>query len=60
MLHIGYDAKENKVCNMYKAGIIDPTLVTIHALNNASSIAGTFLTTECVIVHKPLDMPPQI
>lgn len=55
---IGFDAKSNEACDMYNRGIIDPTLVPIHALKNAASIAGTFLTTECVIVHKPLDEPP--
>ncbi|MDH3004280.1 MAG: chaperonin GroEL [Candidatus Shikimatogenerans sp. JK-2022] len=45
----GYDAKEGKYKNMLKAGIIDPTKVTRVALENSASVAGMFLTTECVI-----------
>ena len=41
--------------NMKKAGIIDPQKVTKNALLNASSIAGTILLTECVVVDKPED-----
>lgn len=47
----GYDAREGVfVKDMIKSGIIDPSLVTICALQNASSIAGLILTTECVII----------
>ncbi|WGH27564.1 MAG: chaperonin GroEL [Candidatus Shikimatogenerans bostrichidophilus] len=45
----GYDAKEGKYKNMLSAGIIDPTKVTRVALENAASVAGMILTTECVI-----------
>ena len=45
----GYDARNNKVVNMIDAGIIDPTKVTRTALELACSVAGTLLTTECVI-----------
>lgn len=48
--NFGYDAKTNKYCNMLESGIIDPTLVTRSALQNAGSIASTMLTTECLIV----------
>ncbi len=48
---------------MFAAGIIDPTKVTRLALENASSIAGLLLTTECVVADEPEDekaaaMPP--
>ena len=44
----GFDAREEKYCDMIKAGIIDPTLVTRTAVQNAASIAGLLLTTEAV------------
>ncbi|WGH27051.1 MAG: chaperonin GroEL [Candidatus Shikimatogenerans bostrichidophilus] len=47
----GYDAKNGKYTKMLSAGIIDPTKVTRVALENASSVAGMFLTTECVITE---------
>jgi len=43
---------------MIAAGIIDPTKVTRLALENAASIAGLLLTTECVIADKPANEPP--
>ncbi len=49
----GYDLKSQKVVNMKDAGIIDPTKVTRTALQNAASVAGTLLLTECVIVKSP-------
>ena len=49
----GFDAREEKYCDMIKAGIIDPTLVTRTAVQNAASIAGLLLTTEAVISDKP-------
>jgi chaperonin GroEL len=49
----GYNAREDKYENMLVAGIIDPTKVTRLALENAASIAGLLLTTECVIADKP-------
>ena len=45
----GYDARNNKVVDMIDAGIIDPTKVTRTALELACSVAGTLLTTECVV-----------
>jgi len=45
----GYNARDNKYVNMFEAGIIDPTKVTRVAIENASSIAGLLLTTECVL-----------
>ncbi len=53
----GYNAREDKYENMIAAGIIDPTKVTRLALENAASIAGLLLTTECVIADKPEDEP---
>jgi chaperonin GroEL len=47
----GYNIKTEKVVNMKKEGIIDPTKVTRIALENAASVAGTVLLTECVIVE---------
>lgn len=49
----GYNAKTDEYVNMYTAGIIDPTKVTRVALENAASVAGMFLTTECVLVNLP-------
>jgi chaperonin GroEL len=49
----GYNAREDKYDNLKKIGVIDPTKVTRVALENASSVAGMLLTTECVIVDKP-------
>ena len=49
----GFDAREEKYVDMLKSGIIDPTLVTRTAVQNASSIAGLLLTTEAVITDKP-------
>ena len=45
----GYDARNNKVVDMIESGIIDPTKVTRTALELACSVAGTLLTTECVV-----------
>ncbi|MBT5077981.1 MAG: chaperonin GroEL [Candidatus Marinimicrobia bacterium] len=49
----GFDARTEQYVNMVKAGIIDPTLVTRTAVQNAASIAGLLLTTEAVISDKP-------
>ena len=49
----GYNAQTNKYENLLKAGVIDPTKVTRIALENAASIAGILLTTECVVAEKP-------
>ena len=53
----GYNARDNKYVNMFSAGIIDPTKVARVALENAASVASMFLTTECVLAEKPVDMP---
>ena len=54
----GYNAKQEKFENMFKAGIIDPTKVTRVALENAASVAGMLLTTECVLADIPEENPP--
>ena len=48
--NFGYDAKTEKYVDMLKAGIIDPKKVTRIALENAASVAGMILTTECALV----------
>ena len=60
----GYNARSDKFENLFAAGVIDPTKVTRLALENAASIAGLLLTTECVVADDPEDekdapaMPP--
>jgi len=49
--NIGYNAAEDFYGNMYELGIVDPAKVTRSALQNATSIAGMILTTECIIVN---------
>jgi chaperonin GroEL len=49
----GYNARTEKYENLYESGVIDPTKVARIALENAASIAGMFLTTECVLVDEP-------
>ncbi len=53
----GYNARTDEYVNMYEAGIIDPTKVARVALENAASVAGMFLTTECGIVDIPEKEP---
>lgn len=53
----GYNARTNEFVNMYEAGVIDPTKVARVALENAASVAGMFLTTECGIVDIPEPTP---
>ena len=50
---IGYDALHDQYVNMIKTGIVDPTKVTRSALQNAASVASTFLTTEAAVVDLP-------
>ncbi|MDR1918174.1 MAG: chaperonin GroEL [Tannerellaceae bacterium] len=54
----GYNARTDVYENLCKTGVIDPAKVTRVALENAASIAGMFLTTECVIAEKKEDTPP--
>lgn len=53
----GYNARTGEYVNMYEAGVIDPTKVARVALENAASVAGMFLTTECGIVDIPEPEP---
>ena len=53
----GYNARQDKFENLYTSGVIDPAKVTRVALENAASIAGMFLTTECVIADKKEEGP---
>ncbi len=53
----GYNARTDKFENFHAAGVIDPAKVTRVALENAASIAGMFLTTECVIADKKEENP---
>ena len=60
--NFGYDAKSENYVDLLKEGIIDPKKVTRIALENASSVAGMILTTECALVDikedAPAAMPP--
>jgi chaperonin GroEL len=55
--NFGYNASSDDYEDLVKAGVIDPTKVTRTALQNAASIAGLLLTTECVVVEKKEDKP---
>ena len=56
----GFNARSEVYENLYKAGVIDPTKVTRIALENAASIAGMLLTTECVVADKPKKEEPHM
>jgi chaperonin GroEL len=51
--NVGYNAATNEFVDMFEAGIVDPAKVTRSGLQNAASIAGMVLTTECIVVDKP-------
>ena len=53
----GYNAKTETYEDLRSAGVVDPAKVTRVALENAASVAGMFLTTECVICDKKEDKP---
>ena len=53
----GYNAKNETFCDLRAAGVVDPAKVTRVALENAASVAGMFLTTECVICDKKEEKP---
>ncbi len=55
--NFGYNAKTETFCDLRAAGVVDPAKVTRVALENAASVAGMFLTTECVICDKKEDKP---
>jgi len=54
----GYNARTDEYMNLIKAGVIDPTKVSRVALENAASVAGMILTTECALVDIKEDTPP--
>ncbi len=58
--NFGYDGKTNTYCNLLKAGIIDPTKVTITALKNACSVATTILTTRGGVTEKVISKTENI
>ena len=51
--NVGYNAATGEFSDLFEAGIVDPAKVTRSALQNAASIAGMVLTTECIVVDKP-------
>ncbi len=53
----GYNARTDEYMNLFEAGVVDPAKVTRVALENAASVAGMFLTTECVIVDEQEEHP---
>lgn len=58
--YVGYNIKTSKFEDFLKAGIIDPTKVTRCALENAASIAGTILLTECTVVEEPKESKEEV
>ena len=54
----GFNARIDKYENLFETGVIDPTKVARIALENAASVAGMFLTTECVVAEEEEEMPP--
>ena len=57
-VNYGYDALNNKYCDMVESGIIDPTKVTRSVLQNAASVAATLLTTESIVTDIPTPPAP--
>jgi chaperonin GroEL len=55
--NMGFDAKTQEFVDMFDAGIIDPKKVTREAIQNASSVVGMILTTECMVVNKKEETP---
>ncbi len=55
--NVGYNAATDVYEDLVKAGVIDPTKVARTALQNAASISGLLLTTECVVVERKEDKP---
>ena len=56
--NFGFNAKKEVFEDLRAAGVVDPAKVTRVALENAASVAGMFLTTECVICDKKEENPP--
>lgn len=57
-IHMGYNAAKNVYEDLFKAGVIDPAKVVRSAVQNATSIAGLFLTTECIVTDIKEPEPP--
>jgi len=57
-LNYGYDAQKGEFTDMVRAGIIDPTKVVRHALQDAASVAGLLITTEAMVAEKPEPKTP--
>jgi chaperonin GroEL len=57
--NLGYDAKNNEFVDMFVSGFIDPKKVTRTAIQNASSVVGMIMTTECMVVDKKEEIPPK-
>jgi chaperonin GroEL len=57
MVNYGYKAQKGEFTDMIKAGIIDPTKVVWHALQDAASVAGLLVTTETMVAEKPEPKP---
>lgn len=55
--NLGYDAKAEEFVDMFNSGIIDPKKVTRTAIENAASVVSMILTTECMVVNKPVEKP---
>jgi chaperonin GroEL len=55
--NMGFDAKTHEFVDMFQSGIIDPKKVTREAIQNATSVVGMILTTECMVVDKPEEKP---
>ena len=53
----GYDAQKGEFTDLVQAGIIDPTKVVRHALQDAASVAGLLVTTEAMVAEKPEPKP---
>ena len=51
--NLGFDAARGIYCDLVEAGIIDPTKVVRHALQDAASVAGLLITTEAMVAEKP-------
>ena len=56
---LGYNAQTEKFVNLFEDGVIDPKKVTRAAIQNASSVVGMILTTECMVVDEPNEVPTQ-
>ncbi|MGQ9484447.1 MAG: chaperonin GroEL [Desulfosoma sp.] len=56
----GYNAETGEFCDLFEAGVIDPTKVTRSALQNAASVASLMLTTECMVAELPKEEKPEM